>query len=150
MFCRLGWSTVNIPLFVVVCAGIAASECLTQPVGALCTFFLAGSPVILVVAQKVCTFFWLVTGQVSCCLSFLGIRHSAEAWRQRLGGPLRCVRLQPFLAKPRGRLGPESSGKKHEKAPRKPQAIPWKLPGPLWKIWFHLQRPSGKRSSEGV
>ena len=38
---------------------------LTEPVGALDTFFLGGSSFTVVVAQKVCTFCWLVTGQVS-------------------------------------------------------------------------------------
>ena len=50
------------------CGGMQVfSFCCTHPgpVGALYTFFLGGSPFILVVARKVCTFVWQVTGQVS-------------------------------------------------------------------------------------
>ena len=32
-----------------------------------------------------------------------------------------------------------STGAKNLPSPRRT----WKLPGPLWKTWFHLQRPSG-------
>ena len=41
--------------------GVSADE----PGHTSCTFFLGGSPFILVVVQKLYTLFWLVTGQVS-------------------------------------------------------------------------------------
>ena len=43
----------------------AFAAILTQPVDTVYTFFLGGSPFVLVVAQKVYTVFGLVTGQVS-------------------------------------------------------------------------------------
>ena len=71
----------NDPLFGFGVSFLETSAFLT-PVDTLCTFFLGGSPFILVVAQKKNTFFGLVTGQVR---GFKGSRQdpiSSGIWRQ--------------------------------------------------------------------